>query len=328
MMLLIYDSFGEIPEKRHLFYRKCFDVLTREHDSLKGEYTRELLTGLSIDELEGLFTAFCALSYAERDFSFTPERMKEYLNDAIAATALDVDWEQLATDLTEGISIMELVGDKYEFAHRSFQEYFYAKYVIYDRSLSLKDKITWLIEDFGYDDTVSMIIDMNRIYFEDDYLLPHSKKFLKSIQNIDPSTNPSAILSKFFSKADARLRQGENKTDMYTFSYTIKNEINCFVFEECSNMLRKSGLYPTMSSLEMSENEPKAKKHYEQSGGPVKIHHSNNKKLIELGSVHFAERIVKIISDAVARLEDRQAKRKASLGSKLRSSFKSRAKRQ
>lgn len=30
MMLLTYDSFGEIPEKRHIFYAKCFDVLARE----------------------------------------------------------------------------------------------------------------------------------------------------------------------------------------------------------------------------------------------------------------------------------------------------------
>ena len=37
MMLLTYDSFGEIPEKRHTFYSKCFDVLVREHDASKGD---------------------------------------------------------------------------------------------------------------------------------------------------------------------------------------------------------------------------------------------------------------------------------------------------
>ncbi|MCX8955719.1 hypothetical protein OU790_20075, partial [Ruegeria sp. NA] len=44
MMLLTYDSFGEIPEKRDIFYAKCFDVLARVHDASKGRYKRQLFS--------------------------------------------------------------------------------------------------------------------------------------------------------------------------------------------------------------------------------------------------------------------------------------------
>ena len=70
MMLLTYDSFGEIPEKRHIFYSKCFDVLAREHDASKGRYKRELFSNMATDQLEKVFMFFCAMSYVERQFSF------------------------------------------------------------------------------------------------------------------------------------------------------------------------------------------------------------------------------------------------------------------
>ena len=124
MMLLTYDSFGEIPEKRHIFYSKCFDVLAREHDASKGRYKRELFSNLAMDQIENVFMFFCAMSYVERQLSFDVNLMKKYVDDAISSCGVDAEVDAVIKDFGESISIMELVGLNYEFAHRSFQEYF------------------------------------------------------------------------------------------------------------------------------------------------------------------------------------------------------------
>ena len=113
MMLLTYDSFGEIPEKRHIFYSKCFDVLAREHDASKGRYKRELFSDIATDQLENVFMFFCAMSYVERQFSFDDHQMKKYVGDAILSSGVDAKVDAVIRDFRESISIMELVGLNY-----------------------------------------------------------------------------------------------------------------------------------------------------------------------------------------------------------------------
>ena len=191
MMLLTYDSFGEIPEKRHIFYSKCFDVLAREHDASKGRYKREVFSNIAMDQLETVFMFFCAMSYVDRQFSFDETQMKKYVGDAVSACGFEIDVGTVIRDFRESISIVELVGLDYEFAHRSFQEYFYAKFVIVDRKLSLEKKIGWLCESFASDDTLEMIADMDKTYFEDEFLLPRTKSLDVKISKIDPEVNPA-----------------------------------------------------------------------------------------------------------------------------------------
>lgn len=122
MMLLTYDSFEEIPEKRHIFYSKCFDVLAREHDASKGRYKRELFSDLASDQLEMVFMFFCAISYVDRQFSFNDSQMIKYVGSAISSCGFETDVAAVIKDFRESISIVELVGLNYEFAYRSFPE--------------------------------------------------------------------------------------------------------------------------------------------------------------------------------------------------------------
>ena len=222
MMLLTYDSFGEIPEKRHIFYSKCFDVLAREHDASKGRYKRKLFSDLATDQLEKVFMFFCALSYVDRQFSFSERQLKKYIGEAVSAYGADAEVAAIIRDFRESISIMELVGLTYEFAHRSFQEYFYAKFVVTDRRLTLEDKIGRLLDNRTLDDTVEMIADMDRTYFEDDFLLPNISSLDSKLSKIDTETNPAGVLSKFFSRVNAdHYRTEDDDRRSPIVSYTI-----------------------------------------------------------------------------------------------------------
>lgn len=222
MMLLTYDLFGEILEKRHIFYAKCFDVLAREHDSSKGWYKRELFSDLAMDQIEKAFMYFCAFSYIERIFSFNDEQMERYVKEAIGTCGVEASTAEVIRDFRESISIIERVGLFYEFAHRSFQEYFYAKFVVSDRRLTLEQKIGWLTDSFASDDTIDMIADMDRTYFEDEFLLPNIKNLNQKLAKIDPDSNPAGILSKFYSRMHTSAHRSDDSEHLeHVVYYTL-----------------------------------------------------------------------------------------------------------
>lgn len=324
MMLLTYDSFGEIPAKRHIFYAKCFEVLAREHDASKGRYKRELLSNLSMEQLEKVFMFFCALSYVERTFSFNDEQMTSLVGNAIASCGMEVEISDVIHDFQESISIIERVGLSYEFAHRSFQEYFYAKFVTIDRKLSLEAKIGWLTSSFVSDNTIEMIADMDRAYFEDEFLLPNVEKLKKKLSGIEPSKNPAGILSKFFSNAKADKRKEGGKFVEYGVLYDITPKNNTIFFMRQA-VWKYSNEYAAEMSARLPEREVDRRKAAsileKEFGGEIKIHHTNNEKLLKIGANYFAGQIKTGISCLHKHLTQAQELRRRGLGALIKREY-------
>lgn len=324
MMLLTYDSFGEIPEKRHIFYAKCFDVLAREHDASKGRYKRELFSKLPMDQIERVFMFFCALSYGERIFSFSDEQMERFVNEAIDACAVKASTSEVIRDFRESISIIERVGLIYEFAHRSFQEYFYAKFVVADHKLTLEEKIGWLTNSFRSDDTVDMIADMHRDYFEDEFLLPNVKKLDQKLAQIDPVSNPSGILSKFYSRMYTSARRaGDGEQTERSILFTLADEgANFYVRQALSKYKHEYSeqLEEVGNAHKMEQDEVSALLDG-KFGGEIKVHHTNNTKLVEVEANIFAQRIKRAISCLRDHLEAKKAKRKQVLSALIRHKY-------
>ena len=325
MMLLTYDSFGEIPEKRHIFYAKCFDVLAREHDASKGRYKRELFSNLSMDQIERAFMFFCALSYVERTFSFNDEQMKNFVGEAIASCGIEAEISKVIRDFRESISIMERVGLLYEFSHRSFQEYFYAKFVTVDRKLSLEEKIEWLTDSFLSDDTIEMIADMDRTYFEDEFLLPNVAKLAKKLSSIDPVKNPAGILSKFFTRAHTFIKHHQNGEDQkQTIYYTQGGSSATFFMRQA--LWKYYDEYSNEMEDNLSEREMKSEEIVaildKEFGGEIKIHHANNAKLLRIEANCFAERIKHGILCLHRHLLQKKDKRKHGLGALIKRKYR------
>ena len=324
MMLLTYDSFGEIPEKRHIFYSKCFDVLAREHDASKGRYKRALFSNLATDQLEKVFMFFCACSYVERQFSFSKDQMEKYVGDAISSLGVRVDVESVITDFREAVSIMELVGLTYEFAHRSFQEYFYARFVVTDRKLSLEEKIGWLFYSFLNDDTIQMIADMDRTYFEDEFLLPNITALDAKLSKVDAEANPAGVLSKLYSRMHVLSYSGHdsNEGTEPVVSYTLSDTRN-YVLRQHARKYRTEMLYQSEETAE--ERKERSEKEVailvEEFGGSIKIHHTNNKKLKRVGAGQRATEIQNDISQLRRHLQAKQEERKRGLGALIRNRY-------
>ena len=177
IMLLTYESFASIPDKMHLFYTQAFDTLVQRHDALKDQFTRKMRSGLSPGDFKGCFAAFCAMSYLEERFSFDEDNLTR-----IAARAIDyarqnnkdvkasVTPTDFLEDLSSSICMLHRDGVEIAFVHRSFQEYFAAKFVTETHSETRKilDKFSVRFKD----SVIPMALEMDREGIEQKWVVP------------------------------------------------------------------------------------------------------------------------------------------------------------
>ena len=201
MMLLTFKDYGDIPAKRHIFYEKCFQVLIKEHDASKGRFHRPLKSKLSHEELEKIFMYFCALSYQDQKYRFSLQQVDEYIDLASQTLISDKICKDndIRYDFVHSVSLLLQDGNFFEFIHRSFQEYFFAKFIVNDRELELEKKLDNIDGLFTRKKSsfIAMIQDMDRNYFEKEYVLKKLKVLNKYLINIDEENKPEKIFGQF-----------------------------------------------------------------------------------------------------------------------------------
>ena len=201
MMLLTFNDYGDIPAKRHIFYEKCFQVLIKEHDASKGRFHRPLKSKLSHEELEKIFMYFCALSYQDQKYRFSLQQVDEYIDLASQTLISDKICKDndIRYDFVHSVSLLLQDGNFFEFIHRSFQEYFFAKFIVNDRELELEKKLDNIDGLFTRKKSsfIAMIQDMDRNYFEKEYVLKKLKVLNKYLINIDEENKPEKIFGQF-----------------------------------------------------------------------------------------------------------------------------------
>ena len=189
IMLMAYNDFGEVPAKMHVFYDKAYKTMSREHDATKGSFKRPFQTNLTPEELARFFSEFCMTTYEEEKIEFTVREFASYMDrilEGSEAKANGVTSQDFLTDLTDNLCIMYKEGNKYHFIHRSFQEYFTARYLATNYDGDLKD-----VRDFfentdtehsitftDSDKTFDMLYDMIPERVERHIFLPYLNKVL------------------------------------------------------------------------------------------------------------------------------------------------------
>lgn len=323
MMLLTFDEYGDIPERKHVFYDKCFQVLLREHDASKGRFRRRYSSGLNHEQLESVFTFFCVFSYLEGKYNFQREDVEQFVSHAIDACGVSTDIPMVIEDFVDAISILQRDGSHYEFTHRSFQEYFYARFVVKDRDLPLIDKIDEIREFYISDGVVRMIADMDKTYFERNFLLPVAKKLLKEVRDVDHERAPDRLIAKFWTRIGIRRKdesrdQPESPEEEISVYYATSHDEEAFPNRKI-NLLFLEFLYE--SKIEVDPIDPRkvllddeklrifgfSKPPPVAPRSPIiaefKINHQNRHKLVALQSGQYALLLNARICALVARLE-------------------------
>ncbi len=182
IMLLTFEMDADVPTMKHVFYQEAFTVLSKRHDASKDGYTRSLRTGWTAAEFEHYFSFFCAVSYSNSDVSFTYGQMEDYfrqMDDKYDLWRTNVD--DFIYDATNNLCIMYQDGLNYGFIHRSFQEYFCARFFHnqLDEELESIIPVFDCNDETKKDDTaLPMLFDMKPQAVERYMILPYLRTFL------------------------------------------------------------------------------------------------------------------------------------------------------
>jgi hypothetical protein len=172
-MLMVYDQFGSIPEKMHMFYSQAFETLYLKHDATKGGYRREMFTSLSSDEFQQVLAAFSALTFFAGKLRVTDHEAHEMLSTArkIMPSQLEFSTEDYLSDLLRSVCLLLQDGLEYTFTHRSFQEFYAAKFIVSSSSENRRRLLDRLCGGDRIDNVFRLAWDIDQRSIEDDYVL-------------------------------------------------------------------------------------------------------------------------------------------------------------
>lgn len=164
IMLMTFEEFAEVPSKMHIFYQEAYTVLSKKHDANKGGFRRALSTGITTDQFADVFARFCGITYKDEKFEFTWPEMDRYFSDLKSKFSLYAkSTDDFIFDVCSNLCVMYLESNRYSFIHRSFQEYFCARYFSRQKDKNL-ERIGALFEHNRLarrgDQTFQMLYDM------------------------------------------------------------------------------------------------------------------------------------------------------------------------
>jgi hypothetical protein len=172
LMLMTYEQFGNIDDRMHVFYSQAFDTLFSKHDATKVGFRRHMNCRLSGDEFRSVLAAVCIQTYLRSELTFDAERALELIEAAKAISTVRATFDSSAflRDLSVSLSFLVQDGLELTFAHRSFQEYFAARFIL--RSGGRRRELMRRLERrLVSDDVAGLAFDMDQVVFEGEFLL-------------------------------------------------------------------------------------------------------------------------------------------------------------
>jgi NACHT domain len=182
IMLLTYGQSADIPNKLSLFYNQAYEALFQRHDALKGAFQRERLSNLDIQDYGRVFSAFCIQTYDKRAFQFSKSEALDYLDKAKRIVNLEFDTGHYLSDALQAICLLIEEGLLIVFAHRSFQEYFVARFLCHLQPRIQERMIEKYAKSFLYDDVMNLLYEMDPELVERAFILPSLEKLAQLIR--------------------------------------------------------------------------------------------------------------------------------------------------
>jgi hypothetical protein len=129
IMLLTYSQDAEIPNKLNVFYGNAYDALFQRHDAMKGGFKRQRYSSLDSQDFAGVFAGFSLASYDARSIQMARNQALDFIVMASKITGINTEPEAFLADAIQSVCLLVDEGLWVSFAHRSFQEYFVARFI-------------------------------------------------------------------------------------------------------------------------------------------------------------------------------------------------------
>ena len=189
MMFLAHQTGAKIPKKLHLFYDLVFHALYERHDGIKQSFKRVKYCELAIDLFADVLATFCFMTCRDQKYEFQQDELLKYLRDAILFTNAEVDADGFRRDLIESVCILQKDGIAVSFVHRSFQEYFAARFIDRVRPASLPDFVK-VYSGMMADNALKLLFGMNSRLVEAKWLLNDAIKLCAELEQFDSENQP------------------------------------------------------------------------------------------------------------------------------------------
>lgn len=293
IMLLTFEEFAEIPDKLHIFYSRAFDVLYSKHDATKGSFVREKRfekRGLASDDFENVLSAFSAISYSDSSITFTRDSLVDYIKKARDFTQIDFSVNDFEIDIVEAVCILAVEGLEYKYQHRSFQEYFTAKFINNLTDDEQKEFLAILIEENPNsmrDEIFNMLLEINRVKLEKNFLIPVLSEVRELINNdVENISSQLKFLQTMYSLVTLRKKVktlGGQKTKLveYTPTFRVSQQERVYNFKYMHTVRFAANKYRTILEDIPKEFERKGRYALEKQGKYKEIYERRNDELVE-----------------------------------------------
>lgn len=181
IMLLTYQDTARIPGKLSIFYNQAYESLFQKHDALKGGYQRARRTQLDIQDFARVFAAFCVRTYDKRQFTFSVTAALDSLERCKTVTRLEYNSRAFLDDAYQAVCLLVEEGVDLAFAHRSFQEYFAARFIASASPHTKKQLVKRFATTRWADEVIPLLYEIDALAVEQHYLLPAIESLSKHI---------------------------------------------------------------------------------------------------------------------------------------------------
>lgn len=182
IMMLTYGLSADIPNKRSLFYEQAYEALFQRHDAFKGAYQRDRLSDLDIQDFARVFAAFCIQTFDKRIFQFSNSEALEYLEESKELVGLDFNASHYLADALQAVCLLVEDGLLINFTHRSFQEYFVARFIRDAKSDIQQKLIDRYSVNLRLDGVMTLLYEMKPDLVERDFIIPSIERLEKELK--------------------------------------------------------------------------------------------------------------------------------------------------
>ncbi|MES9706812.1 hypothetical protein ABWK26_29050, partial [Bacillus toyonensis] len=188
LLYLTYRNRHELPLTQASFYRQVYDALYSDHDLTKEDgYKRQILSGLSKDELDSFLQHF-AFQCIKNDINdFEKDHLLSVIKDVLKDSILErkIEPSEVLSDIIQNVPLLIKEGSSYKWIHKSFMEYFAAKYISID-----SDKVQFLeslwenqltyLDDFS--NLLTIYADIDKKTFNDIFVRRLLEDFISHVE--------------------------------------------------------------------------------------------------------------------------------------------------